>query len=535
MWRNDVKVILNGMMGTGKSSLGRAVAASLELPFFDSDACLEAESGLSVANLFAADGEAGFREREANWLRRQLNQPGKAVVAVGGGTLLSRSLRHQVLEQALVVTLTAGEDALHARLRAQASDGDKRPLLSGGDLLVRLRDLVSLRAHTYAEAHAQLATDADSFTATTARLTALCTQLMVTRPVCIPLGERSYNVYCVHDAYHLLRDVLAECAPSSLLVLSDANVQRARADYLDAVLSAFALPITALSILPGEQSKTRETLANVWDMALGATPDRNAVMLAFGGGVVGDLAGFAAATTLRGIRVVQVPTSLLAMLDSSVGGKTGIDHVTGKNRIGAMHQPSAVVCDTAHLATLPLRELRAGLAEIIKVAAIADVTLFEDLEAAGADLLRADFAGYTELVRRGVVAKMRFVRDDENERGARKLLNFGHTVGHALEAATHYACFLHGEAVALGMASELALGVQRGITAEAAADRTVRLLEHVGLPVAARADDLRSASQLLRGDKKLRGSTIEMPWVAELGVGVVHALPVTDLRNFMAP
>src|SRR5581483_9972346 len=194
----------------------------------------------------------------------------------------------------------------------------------------------------------------------------------------------------------------------------------------------------------------------------GGGVDRDALVVAFGGGVVGDLAGFAAACLLRGVRFVQAPTTLLAMVDSSVGGKTGFDHPAGKNLIGAFHQPSAVVADLAHLRTLPARERTAGLAEVVKIAVATDGALLDRVERDAAALGRGEAGALLPVVREAIAAKIRIVRDDEREAGARALLNLGHTVGHALEAHGGYAALLHGEAVALGLIAEMSAAAALG-------------------------------------------------------------------------
>ncbi len=268
----------------------------------------------------------------------------------------------------------------------------------------------------------------------------------------------------------------------------------------------------------------------MWDAALGAGVDRDTLVVAFGGGVTSDIAGFAASTLLRGVRFVAAPTTLLAMADASVGGKTGIDHPAGKNLVGTIYQPSGVVIDTAHLMTLPVRELRAGVAEVVKIALATSASLFERLETEGARLLDPRSQALREIVRESVALKARVVRDDEREGGRRAILNLGHTIGHALEASSGFRKYLHGEAVALGTVAELAVTVRAGLTPSDVLPRTERLLRAVGLPTETSQEELRAALRFVGADKKRRGSHLALPVVTSLGVSDVREFPPEALR-----
>lgn len=269
------------------------------------------------------------------------------------------------------------------------------------------------------------------------------------------------------------------------LIVSDANVAPLYAQRLRGALShdhSNSPQIETLILPPGEAHKNLDAVSNVLDTLarLGAT--RDACVLALGGGVVGDIAGFAAACWMRGIDYVQIPTTLLAMVDSSVGGKTGVDHPAGKNLVGAFHQPRAVVADLDTLATLPDRELRAGLAEVAKIACIGDAAFFEWLEAHADALLARDADALTHAIARCCRFKAEVVVRDERETGERALLNFGHTFGHALETETGYGALLHGEAVAIGMILAARLSARLGMADAADAERLRALLQRIGLP-----------------------------------------------------
>jgi 3-dehydroquinate synthase len=346
----------------------------------------------------------------------------------------------------------------------------------------------------------------------------------------MPLASRSYALDVVVDAPERLTDVLASLAPSKLVFVSDANVDRARGASLKPVRRALAIPAIEVVLPAGEEHKNLNAVATIWDAALGSGVDRDTVVVAFGGGVVGDLAGFAAATLLRGVRLVQVPTTLLSMVDSSVGGKTGFDSTAGKNLIGAFHQPSAVVADMAHLGTLAPRQRTSGLAEVVKIALCTDAALFTFCEENAEAIVAKEAQVTREMVRRAIAAKARVVRDDEHEQGSRALLNAGHTAGHGLETAGGYTRHLHGEAVSLGLVFEFRWLAARGLASRELADRTERLLARLVLPVAAAPAEWAAAAAFVGADKKRRGRAVVLPTVEKLGVGALVRVPIADFE-----
>jgi 3-dehydroquinate synthase len=302
------------------------------------------------------------------------------------------------------------------------------------------------------------------------------------------------------------------------VVIADSNVDPLYGERVErAVAGVTKEPPLRLSFPAGEASKTRETWAMLTDRMLESRVGREAAVVALGGGVTGDLAGFVAATYMRGIPLVQVPTSLLAMVDASVGGKAAVDVPAGKNLVGAFHQPAAVLADMDTLATLPERELRAGLAEAVKHGAIADAEHLAWIEAQAPALLAADGDRLGELVQRSVEIKRDVVVRDERESGPRQLLNFGHTVAHALEAVTGYR-MLHGEAVAVGMVAEARIGEALQMTEPGTADRLAEVLGGVGLPVALpEGVEPRALVPYARRDKKARQGGIACSLIAGIG------------------
>jgi len=508
-------LLLAGFMGTGKTTVGPLVAERLGLPFVDTDDLVAKRAGASVPEIFRREGEAKFREREREVLESLL-AGAPHVVALGGGTLLARDLRHRALDRAVVVTLTSSP----AEILRRVGDVSTRPNLASADPARRIHELLEARADAYAECHASLSTegvDPDEIAQAAAAVHAR-------DPIALPLGARTYVIDVVRDAPESLTDAIARLAPSSLVVVSDATVHRARGASLERALNHLALPKVDVTLPHGEAHKTLATAQTIWDAALGAGVDRDTLIVSFGGGVTSDLAGFAAATLLRGVRFVSSPTTLLAMVDASVGGKTGVDHPAGKNLIGAIHQPSGVVVDTAHLATLPAREMRAGLAEVVKIALATSAELFERLERDAAALLDPASDALFHAVRESIVLKAQVVRDDERENGRRAILNLGHTIGHALEAGGGFHKHLHGEAVALGTVRELDVTVRAGATPPDVLARTERLFRALGLATEVPADELRAAMRFVGADKKRRGARIRVPVVTAVGCSDVREL-----------
>jgi 3-dehydroquinate synthase len=318
------------------------------------------------------------------------------------------------------------------------------------------------------------------------------------------------------------RDFFERHAPgAAVLVVSNETVAPL---YLDALRAGLAGRQIAECILPdGEQHKTLETAALVFDALVEHRLHRDATIFALGGGVVGDITGFAAACYQRGIAYAQIPTTLLAQVDSSVGGKTGVNHPGGKNLIGAFHQPLLVAADTDTLATLPDRELRAGLAEIIKYGCIRDPELFAWLELHIAELLARDPAALTHAIRRSCEIKADVVARDEREQNLRAILNFGHTFGHAIEAATEYTRFLHGEAVGLGMLIATEMSARLGLIDADVTRRLRALLSAAGLPTQAPRIGRERASGLIRMDKKVQAGAVRLVLLERLGSAIVSA------------
>ena len=337
----------------------------------------------------------------------------------------------------------------------------------------------------------------------------------------VALGERSYPIHVgtgLLDRVDLLAPFLAQ---GKVAVVTNTTVAPL---YLERVARLLAREdVVRIVVADGEEHKDWSALNGIFDALLEQRCGRDTVLIALGGGVIGDLAGFAAATYLRGVPFVQIPTTLLAQVDSSVGGKTAINHPLGKNMIGAFHQPQVVVADMRTLETLPERELRSGLAEVIKHGLIRDAAFFGWIEAHLDRLLARDPEALEHAVVRSIVIKAEIVGQDERERGLRALLNFGHTFGHAIETGLGYGAWLHGEAVAAGMVMAADLSRQLGYLAEADSARVRSLLERAGLPTAVRGISPERMQQLMRLDKKAKGGRVHFVVLERLGVALLRA------------
>jgi len=308
----------------------------------------------------------------------------------------------------------------------------------------------------------------------------------------VELGERSYDIHVKPGVIAEAGGIIAALIKGRrCLVVSDRNIGPKYGTLLASSMQKAGFDGSAVEIPPGEGAKTIKFAEFLYDRCIEAKLDRDSVLLALGGGVIGDLTGFAAATFYRGIAVVQVPTTLLAMVDASIGGKTGIDHPKSKNAIGAFHQPKAVLIDPLTLISLPERELKAGLAEVIKYGVIDDAELFAYLEENMEKFLKKDPAALAHAIEKSAAIKARIVSQDERESagGPRALLNFGHTFAHALESSTNYQGYLHGEAVAIGMVLAAELSVELGLLTRADRDRIKALIEKAGLPTKMQSGD----------------------------------------------
>jgi 3-dehydroquinate synthase len=337
----------------------------------------------------------------------------------------------------------------------------------------------------------------------------------------VELGDRSYPILIGEGLLRQPELIRQHVVARDILIVSNTTVAPL---YMESLAAALGGSRVIEAILPdGEAHKTLATVSRVVDVLVANRFGRDCAVVALGGGVVGDMAGFAASCYQRGVPYVQLPTTLLAQVDSSVGGKTGVNHPGGKNLIGAFHQPSAVMADTSTLATLPVRELRAGLAEVIKYGLICDAPFFDWLEANMDALLAADPTALAHVIQRSCEIKAQIVGRDEREHGDRALLNLGHTFGHAVESATHYTQLLHGEAIGAGLLMAAAMSHECGFIEAAPVERLRRLLERVGLPVKIDGVPPGVALEHMRIDKKVQSGRMRLVLLRAIGDSFVTA------------
>ncbi len=530
-------VVLVGLMGAGKTSIGRRLAARLGLPFRDADAEIELAAGCTIPELFTRYGEGDFRAGERRVIRRLLSGD-PLVLAFGGGAFMDPETRAVVREEAVSVWLRCPLGTLLRRVAGR----DNRPLLSDGNPAEILGRLIDIRYPIYAEADMIIDCGEESPDATTGRVMNALLDWQAPRRLSVVLPSTSYDLVIGDD---LLERAGALLAPrmdqKRAVVVTDETVARLHLPALLRGLEATAVSTSQIVVPPGEASKSLTSWQSVVDQLLEARVERRTTVIALGGGVVGDLAGFAAATTLRGLPFVQVPTTLLSQVDSSVGGKTGVNSARGKNLVGAFYQPRMVLADTATLATLPPRELRAGYAEIAKAGLIGDAAFFAWCEANGAAVVGGKRDAQAEAIMRACAFKAAVVGDDEREEkpnDGRALLNLGHTFGHALEAEYGYTgSLLHGEGVAIGLGLAFRLSARLGLCGVDDADRVVSHIAAMGMPAELRMLNRRFSAETLIGhmrrDKKVRDGALKFVLARGIGQtftsGDVPAEAVTEL------
>jgi shikimate kinase/3-dehydroquinate synthase len=514
-------IVLVGLMGAGKTSIGRRLAARLGLPFRDADQEIELAAGCTIPELFARYGEAAFRDGERRVIRRLLaGDP--MVLAFGGGAFMDAQTRETTRAEATSVWLRCSLPTLVRRVAGR----DNRPLLAGRDREETLRDLMNVRYPVYAEADVIVDCGDEPPDTTTAGVLEALMDWKPARRLHVVLPSTSYDVI-IGD--NLLARAGAFLAPKlqqkRAVVITDRNVAGLHLQTLMDGLAQTAISAQSIVVAGGEASKSMDTYLDVVDQLLEMRVERRTAVIALGGGVVGDLAGFAAATTLRGLPFVQIPTTLLSQVDSSVGGKTGVNTRRGKNLVGAFYQPKMVLADTGTLGTLPPRELRAGYAEIAKAGLIGDAAFFAWCERHGQAVVSGDKEAQAEAIKRACAFKAAVVGDDEREEkpnDGRALLNLGHTFGHALEAEYGYdGGLLHGEGVGIGLGLAFKLSARLGLCPPADAERVIAHVSAVGLPADLSMLNRRFSAETLIGhmrrDKKMRDGALH--FVLTRGIG----------------
>ncbi|MGD8457258.1 MAG: 3-dehydroquinate synthase [Anaerolineales bacterium] len=510
-------IFIYGPPGVGKSTSGQMLADALDMPFIDLDSKIETEAGVDIETIFETKGQEAFREMESAALSAAVN--GKAqVVALGGGALLDSNNRILAEEHGQIICLDASLKILRKRL---SKDGKpKRPLLKDNGL----PELLTARKEHY-----------ESFTLHVD--TEILSPSQIIQEIQILLGifrirgtSPETQVYIGEGLLSHLGELLeAASLTPPIAVISDSNVAEHYASPTLERLQQAGFDACQITFPAGEQSKNLEVLSKTWTEMLAAKMERSGTVLSLGGGVTNDLAGFAAATYMRGVSWGSIPSSLLAMVDASLGGKTGINLPEGKNLVGAFHPPHLVVIDTNLLSTLPEVEIINGLAEVVKHGVIGDAILF-DLCAQGLPEITRH---WDTVVKRAANVKIQTIQVDPYEKGVRAILNYGHTVGHAVEVLSKYG-IRHGEAVAIGMVVETQLAEQMGLAPIGLSEKIVEVLTNLDLPTIIpsniKGDKFIETMQF---DKKRKGGTLRFALPLDIGE-VVHDVEIENLPALMA-
>ncbi len=499
---DDSNLTITGFMGTGKTTVGRILAERLGRRLVDMDENLEAELGKTIAEVFADDGEEVFRQAEARLCQQLANETG-LVIATGGGALVNDQNRQSLAESGPVVCLTAGADTVLERVEAF----EDRPLLPG-DRAEKRRNIESLllsRREAYARIPLHVPTDGVEAAAVAERVfdtLAGNNEFAGMTRITVPTPEGHYHICLGEGILAQSGRLLANrnLAKGQAAIVTNADIAAHYAETLSDSLRQEGYAPVLCTVPEGEAHKTLATVQGLYDQFVTAGLDRRSPIIGLGGGVVGDMAGFAAATYLRGAPFVQIPTSLLSMVDASVGGKTGVDLPQGKNLVGAFKQPAVVIIDPDVLAELPAAEFRAGLAEIVKHGILGAPELFRQLEKEGPTNL-------TQMIADAVRVKVEVVIEDPFERGRRATLNLGHTFGHAIEQVSGYR-LRHGEAVAVGTIAAARMAVALERCDQPTADRIENCLERLGLPTSAGGLDLDEVYAMMFQDKKRQGKML---------------------------
>lgn len=512
-------IVITGFMGTGKSKVGLEVARRLGWEFVDTDTLIEQRVGMTIPEIFAQRGEGFFRQQERQLCQELAKRQG-LVIATGGGALIPEENRQALGTSGLLVCLTCDVREILQRL-VQVED---RPLLDAADRRERIETLLAERREAYRRTPHQIDTTGLTVEEVAERVIRLlgdwgeaAVERIVVRT---PTGS-----YGIHLGKGLLARV-GELARQQGLrgrvaLVTNRMVRDLYAATVIESLRKAGFEPAICQVPDGEAYKTLDTVGLLYDRFIEGRLDRYGAVLALGGGVIGDLAGFAAATYMRGVSLVQLPTTLLAMVDASIGGKVAVDHPKGKNLIGAFKQPELVLIDPLALTTLDEAEMRSGWAEVIKAGMIGSPSLFEHLEERGdKPLLSILRHSSVQVIAEAIRVKVAIVEEDPYESGRRAVLNLGHTFGHALEVLSGFT-LRHGEAVSIGMVAATRTAVALGLCDEAVEGRLPALLQRFGLPTRYEGYEPREVWKAMATDKKRRGEKLRFVLPRAIGQVVV--------------
>jgi len=545
--RRITNLVITGFSGTGKSMVAKEAARRLDWNFLDTDDEIVKRTGKPIADIFRQNGEARFRELEREMVRKACQQR-QTVIAVGGGAIVDPQNYELLARTGLIICLEAKPETIYERLFREAADSPEtevRPLLTTDNPLEHIRQLKASRQPYYANVDWTIHTDSLSISEVAREVVRASGLLRRYAPrndndrdiAClVETVTQSYPVFVGYGLLEKLGEKMKQAALSgTTTIISDENVFSLYSGKVEGILKDAGFTVNSFVMPPGEETKSMDYALKIYDFLVEHRAERDDIIIALGGGMVGDLAGFVAATFLRGMFWIQVPTSLVAMVDASIGGKVGINHPEGKNLIGAFYQPNLVLADPQTLTTLPQRELTSGWAEVIKHGLILDEEFFEFLESNVDRLIELEPKLLTRAIARSAAIKAQVVSQDEKERkGKRTILNYGHTVAHGLEATTQYKRFLHGEAVAIGMMGAAKLSQRLGLLTPAAVERQQALLQKFGLPTGFSGLDLTGIARAMELDKKTKGKAIRWVLLQDIGKVVIRSdVPQRDLLSVL--
>jgi 3-dehydroquinate synthase len=494
-------IFLYGPSGAGKSTIGKKLASKLSLPFVDSDYMIEVNAGISIPEIMEKHGMDRVRELETATLK-QIIADAESVIALGGGALLREENRSLIESNGKIVLLSATFETLFQRLQ---EDENKRPLLAG-DLKSKLASYLDGRVEHYTSFPLKIQVDKKDV-------------YQIVNEIKVTLGRHHLSAMGEYDV--IVGGLSNLPNLQNAIIVTDENIAKHH------VKTIADLNIKTITVPAGEEHKNLETVNFLWKSFLENGLDRKSTVIALGGGVIGDMTGFAASTYMRGIDWIAVPTTLLSMVDASLGGKTGFDLPEGKNLIGAFHPPKLVLADVQFLKTLPERELISGIAEVVKHGIISDPELFE-LCNNGLDWVKENLE---EIVKRAMAVKIKVIEDDPYEKGFRATLNLGHTVGHAVELVSKFN-LRHGEAIAIGMVVEAKYSARVGLASQSVVEAIESTLKKLNLPTQI-PDEMPKAEiiKAMRVDKKKNAKAIR--FALPLEIGKVELVEVSDLESVM--
>ena len=533
--RNNI--ILTGFSGTGKSDVGYIVSQIMNWTFLDTDQEIEKRASMAIPDIFEKRGEAEFRRLEKSVIAETLKFS-ESVISTGGGAIIDEENLYNMRKTGFIICLEAKAETINTRISHQLNDkSSSRPLLAQGDTNQNIPQLKSQRQYKYSMADWTIHTD---------NLTPLEVAREVVRAWEINRDSSEYEERYNHSSKKPSFKVSTEslsypvfvgngilCQASEFLdtpqlsgqvfVISDEVLKDTHLVTLLNSLSISNIDVKTFLVPSGEQNKTINKAQEIYNWLTENKAERSSILLAFGGGVIGDLTGFVASTFLRGVKVIQVPTSLAAMVDASIGGKTAVNLPQGKNLVGAFHQPIAVLADLETLKTLSDRELASGWAEAIKHGLILDRDLFHLFETKAQDINSLDPNISEDIISRSMEIKARVIEQDEREiTGKRMILNYGHTIGHGLEAASQYGTLLHGEAVSIGMMGAAMISYHMGLLSQSILDRQRSVLQNFNLPVTYNNIDPEDILKAIRLDKKVTSKKISWVLLEDISKTSIH-------------